>query len=132
MIDQTFISKFNESLIDSWKTIQSCSFWVILTVLMFWSLLFLDMIGDVNGLISGVITLSCFFSISFVIIAFFDSIYRFSLNIQRIEIYLFDFFYCNKLSLYQRLLNCNANNNLIGSINLSEPLLGTIHQENSD
>jgi hypothetical protein len=44
----------------SWQAIDACFHLIIIFVMLFWALLFFDMIADVYGVINGIITMTCF------------------------------------------------------------------------
>jgi Leucine-rich repeat (LRR) protein len=44
----------------SWQAIDACFHLMIVFVMLFWALLFFDMIADVYGVINGIITMTCF------------------------------------------------------------------------
>jgi hypothetical protein len=59
-IKADLLSMEHLDMASSYQAIDACFHFIIIFVMLFWALLFFDMIADVYGVINGIITMTCF------------------------------------------------------------------------
>ena len=100
VIDSTKVEELYQY---TWQAIDSTSIWIILSVTLFWSLLFFDMIADKYGNINGLITIIIFISSIIIIIGLFELLIHNITYIKQKDSNLFTYLFNKQFSFFYRL-----------------------------